>query len=34
MIDISEGEDPEDAAEAWIEENPDRVAEWTEGVTE
>ncbi|SIO09653.1 glycine betaine/proline transport system substrate-binding protein [Carnobacterium alterfunditum] len=33
MLAISEGEDPEDAAEAWIEENPDRVAEWTEGVT-
>ncbi|AEB29640.1 glycine betaine-binding protein [Carnobacterium sp. 17-4] len=32
MLDISEGEDPEDAAETWIEENPDRVAEWTEGV--
>nr|WP_035053353.1 glycine betaine ABC transporter substrate-binding protein [Carnobacterium pleistocenium] len=34
MLAISEGEDPEDAAETWIEENPDRVAEWTEGVTE
>ncbi len=34
MLVISEGEDPEDAAEAWIEENPDRVAEWTEGVVE
>ena len=33
MLVISEGEDPEDAAENWIEENPDRVAEWTEGVT-
>ena len=32
MLDISEGEDPEDAAEAWIEANPERVAEWTEGV--
>lgn len=30
MLDISEGEDPEDAAETWIEENPDRVAEWTD----
>jgi len=32
MLDISEGEDPEDAAEAWIEANPDRITEWTEGV--
>lgn len=32
MLDISEGEDPEDAAETWIEANPDRVTEWTEGV--
>jgi glycine betaine/proline transport system substrate-binding protein len=32
MLAISEGEDPEDAAEAWIEENPDRIAEWTKGV--
>lgn len=32
MLDISEGEDPEVAAETWIEENPERVAEWTEGV--
>ncbi len=33
MLDISEGEDPEDAAETWIEANPDRVTEWTEGVS-
>lgn len=33
MLDISNGEDPADAAKAWIEENPERVAEWTKGVT-
>lgn len=33
MLNISNGEDPADAAKAWIEENPDRVAEWTKGVT-
>lgn len=33
MLNISNGEDPADAAKAWIEENPDRVAEWTNGVT-
>ncbi|MFD1850005.1 glycine betaine ABC transporter substrate-binding protein [Oceanobacillus bengalensis] len=32
MVAILDGEDPEDAAAAWVEENPDRVAEWTEGV--
>lgn len=34
MLDISEGASPEDAAEMWIEENPDRVAEWTEDLVE
>ncbi len=33
MLNISNGEDSADAAKAWIEENPDRVAEWTNGVT-
>lgn len=32
MLDIQEGTDPEDAAATWIEENPELVAEWTEGV--
>lgn len=33
MLDIQEGTDPEDAAATWVEENQDKVAEWTEGVT-
>lgn len=32
MLDIQEGTDPEDAAATWIEENPEKVTEWTEGV--
>ncbi|UOQ84950.1 glycine betaine ABC transporter substrate-binding protein [Gracilibacillus salinarum] len=33
MVDVVvNGEDPEDAAEAWIEENQDKVDEWTKGV--
>lgn len=32
MLDISEGMDEEEAAAKWIEENPDKVAEWTEGI--
>lgn len=32
MAAIQEGETPEDAAAEWVENNPDRVAEWTEGV--
>ena len=32
MLNINKGEDPKDAAKAWIEENPDRVAEWTKDV--
>lgn len=32
MLDISEGTLPEDAAAAWVEENQDKVAEWTEGI--
>ncbi|GAA3012996.1 ABC transporter permease/substrate binding protein [Tetragenococcus solitarius] len=30
MLDIEEGADPEDAARDWINENPDKVEEWTE----
>lgn len=32
MLDISEGTSPEDAAAAWVKENQDKVAEWTEGI--
>lgn len=32
MLEISEGTSPEDAAAAWVEENQDKVAEWTEGI--
>ncbi|WP_067727791.1 glycine betaine ABC transporter substrate-binding protein [Oceanobacillus damuensis] len=32
MLDIYEGTDAEDAAAAWVEENADLVAEWTEGI--
>lgn len=32
MFDISEGTSPEEAAATWVEENPDKVAEWTEGI--
>ena len=32
MLAIQEGEDPEDAAAAWIEENQDKVDEWTAGI--
>ena len=32
MLDITEGTSPEDAAASWIEENQDKVAEWTEGI--
>ena len=32
MTAIQDGEDPEDAAVAWVEANQDRVAEWTEGI--
>ncbi|MGN7296421.1 glycine betaine ABC transporter substrate-binding protein [Ferdinandcohnia sp. SAFN-114] len=34
MVDINEGTKPEEAAANWIEENPDKVAEWTDGVEE
>jgi len=32
MMNINEGADPEEAAATWVEENQDKVAEWTEGV--
>lgn len=32
MLDISNGMSPEEAASKWIEENADKVAEWTEGI--
>lgn len=32
MVDIMEGAKPEDAASKWVEENADKVAEWTKGV--
>lgn len=32
MLAIQDGEDPEDAAAAWVEANQDRVDEWTEGI--
>lgn len=32
MLDITEGMDEEEAAAKWIEENPDKVAEWTKGL--
>ncbi|WP_010648873.1 glycine betaine ABC transporter substrate-binding protein [Oceanobacillus massiliensis] len=32
MLDIYEGADPEEAAATWVEENAEKVAEWTEGI--
>ncbi|MBD8006233.1 MULTISPECIES: glycine betaine ABC transporter substrate-binding protein [Bacillaceae] len=32
MVDIQEGAKPEDAAKKWVEENQDKVDEWTKGV--
>ncbi|WP_099157331.1 glycine betaine ABC transporter substrate-binding protein [Virgibacillus ndiopensis] len=32
MLEIQNGTDPEEAAAAWVEENSDKVAEWTKGV--
>lgn len=34
MSSINEGTKPEDAAAAWVEENADKVAEWTKGAKE
>jgi len=33
MLAISEGENPKDAAKAWIDDNPEEVAAWTKDVT-
>ena len=33
MLNISEGAEPEDAAAQWVEENQDRVSEWTANVS-
>lgn len=32
MLAVNEGADPYDAAREWVDANPDKVAEWTEGV--
>lgn len=32
MVKVNDGEDPEDVAAAWVEDNPDKVATWTDGV--
>lgn len=32
MLEVSEGTSPEEAAATWIEENQDKVDEWTEGI--
>lgn len=32
MLEINSGTDPEEAAANWVDENSDKVAEWTEGV--
>lgn len=32
MLEISEGEEPEDAAQNWIDDNQDKVDEWIDGV--
>ncbi|MDN6193639.1 MAG: glycine betaine ABC transporter substrate-binding protein [Alkalibacterium sp.] len=34
MLEIQDGTDPEEAAENWINDNQDKVAEWTDGVIE
>jgi len=34
MVEIQEGADPADAAANWVEENSDKVAEWTNGAEE
>ena len=31
MVDVTDGMDPTEAAEKWIEANPDKVSEWTKG---
>jgi len=32
MVKVNDGENPEDVAAAWVEDNPDKVATWTDGV--
>ncbi|WP_239255625.1 glycine betaine ABC transporter substrate-binding protein [Listeria ilorinensis] len=32
MLDVNNGMDPEKAAKKWIKSNPDKVAEWTDGI--
>ncbi len=34
MLDIENGENPEVAAQTWVDENSDKVSEWTDGVEE
>ncbi len=34
MVDISNGVDPVEAAQKWIDANPDKVAQWTKGAQE
>lgn len=34
MLEMSEGADPAEAARTWIDNNQDKVSEWTEGVVE
>jgi|SRR5699024_1596831 len=34
MLEIADGADPKEAANAWIDENEDLVSEWTDGVDE
>lgn len=34
MLDINNGKSPEEAAQAWVDENQDEVDAWTEGVSE
>ncbi|WP_088809422.1 MULTISPECIES: glycine betaine ABC transporter substrate-binding protein [unclassified Listeria] len=32
MLEVNDGADPEKAAKKWVKKNPDKVAEWTDGV--
>ncbi|WP_409228445.1 glycine betaine ABC transporter substrate-binding protein [Gudongella sp. SC589] len=32
MVEVNEGAEPEDVARQWVDENQDKVAEWTDGV--
>lgn len=34
MVQITDGENPEDAARAWVDANSDKIKEWTDGVEE